>query len=368
MAGYPHYATENAAAAAKVSSCGPNQPGTQQVMEHDASHAFSKAGIAPPMTHLHPPTAASHTCRSGGRSRSAKENNMKIGFIGLGPMGSAMAHRLLTAGHDLSIWNRTPEKAQGLVAAGAALASTPAEAARAAEIVVSSVANDAALEAVILDKDGVAEGLAAGALHVSASTVSIALAARLAMEHAARGQQFVSAPVLGRPPAAEAGKLFIMAAGEAKAVARAEKVLDVIGQRIFRMGDRPEQANLAKLACNFLIFSTIEQFAEVFALVEKGGVDRAKIFELLTESFFTAPVHKNYGKLILDRAYDPGVKVTLGAKDTKLFLQAGEALSVPLPIASLLRDRFLTAMARGEADLDFTVIARQAAEQAGLVS
>ncbi len=291
---------------------------------------------------------------------------MKIGFIGLGPMGSAMAHRLIAAGHDLSIWNRTPEKAHGLVKAGARLADSPADAARPAEIVISSVANDAALETVILGKDGVADGLAAGALHVSASTVSVALAGRLAAEHAARGQHFVSAPVLGRPPAAEAGKLFVMAAGEAGAVLRAQTVLGEIGQRVFVVGELPGQANLAKLACNFLIFSTIEQFSEVFALVEKGGLDRAKFFELLTESFFTAPVHKNYGKLILDRAYEPGVKVTLGAKDTKLFLQAGEELSVPLPFASLLRDRFLSAVARGEADLDFTVIARQAAEQAGL--
>ncbi len=291
---------------------------------------------------------------------------MKIGFLGLGPMGNAMAHRLIAAGHELTVWNRTPQKAQGLVEAGATLANTPAEAARPAEIVITSLANDAALEEVVLGADGVADGLSEAALHVSASTVSMALVARLAEAHAARGQHFVSAPVLGRPPAAEAGKLFIMAAGEGEAVARAETVLNEIGQRVFVVGDKPEQANLAKLACNFLIFSTIEQFAEVFALVEKGGVDRAKIFELLTESFFTAPVHKNYGKLLLDRAYEPGVKVTLGAKDTKLFLQAGEELSVPLPFASLLRDRFVAAVARGEADLDFTVIARQAAEQAGL--
>lgn len=291
---------------------------------------------------------------------------MNIGFVGLGPMGSAMAHRLIAAGHDLSVWNRTPQKAHSLVEAGATLAETPADAARPAEIVISSLANDAALEAVILGDHGVADGLAAGALHVSASTVSVALVTRLAAAHAARGQHFLSAPVLGRPPAAEAGKLFIMAAGNADAVACAEPVLNEIGQRVFVVGERPEQANIAKLACNFLIFSTIEQFAEVFALVEKGGLDREKIFELLTESFFTAPVHKNYGKLILERAYEPGVKVTLGAKDTNLLLQAGEALSVPLPIASLLRDRFLSAVARGEAELDFTVIARQAAEQAGL--
>jgi 3-hydroxyisobutyrate dehydrogenase-like beta-hydroxyacid dehydrogenase len=291
---------------------------------------------------------------------------MRIGFVGLGPMGFAMAHRLVEAGHVLTVWNRTPEKARPLAEAGAAVAGTPAEAAGAAEIVISSVANDAALEAVTLGQQGIAAGLAKGALHVSASTVSMALVARLAAAHAARGQEFVAAPVLGRPPAAAAGKLFVMAAGDAAAIDRAAPVLERIGQRIFVMGARPEQANLAKLACNFLIFSTIEQFAEVFALAEKGGVDRTKIFELLTESFFNAPVHRNYGKQILDRAYEAGVKVTLGAKDTKLFLEAGESLAVPLPMASLVRDRFLAAVARGEADMDFTVIARQAAEQAGL--
>jgi len=277
-----------------------------------------------------------------------------------------MAHRLIGAGHALTVWNRTQDKTRPLAEAGARVADTPAEAASAAEIVVSSVANDAALEAVTMGPDGVVAGLAEGALHVSASTVSMALVKKIASAHAARGQDFVSAPVLGRPPAAEAGKLFIMAAGDASALVRAAPVFDVIGQRIFVLGAQPALANLAKLACNFLIFSTIEQFSEVFALVEKGGLDRAKIFELLTESFFTAPVHKNYGRQILDRSYEAGVKVTLGAKDTKLFLEAGEALCVPLPMASLIRDRFLAALARGEADMDFTVIARQAAEQAGL--
>lgn len=291
---------------------------------------------------------------------------MKIGFVGLGPMGSAMAQRLIEAGHGLTVWNRTADKTRPLAEAGADVAGTPAAAAAAAEIVISSVANDAALEAVTLGAEGIATGLAQGALHVSASTVSVALVASLAAAHAERGQDFVAAPVLGRPPAAVAGKLFIMAAGDAAALERARPVLERIGQRVFVMGARPEQANLVKLACNFLIFSTIEQFSEVFALVEKGGVDRAKTFELLTESFFTAPVHKNYGKQILDRAYEAGVNVRLGAKDTKLFLDAGEALAVPLPLASLVRDRFLAAVARGEADMDFTVIARQAAEQAGL--
>jgi 3-hydroxyisobutyrate dehydrogenase-like beta-hydroxyacid dehydrogenase len=291
---------------------------------------------------------------------------MDIGFVGLGPMGSAMAGVLLRHGHRLTVWNRTAERAEPLVAAGARRAGTPAEAAR-GDIVLTSVANDAAVESVVLGREGVADGLRASATHVSTSTISHALSERLAAAHEARGQRYIAAPVLGRPPAAAEGKLFVMAAGEAAAIADARPVLEQLGQRLFVVGERPTQANVLKLCCNFLIFTTIEQIAEVFALGEKSGLDRATIFEVLTESFFGAPVHRNYGKLILDRAYDPpGATVELGAKDTRLVLQAGEALSVPLPLASLVRDRFVSAVARGEAGLDFTVIARQAAEAGGL--
>ncbi|HTR16213.1 MAG TPA: NAD(P)-dependent oxidoreductase [Acetobacteraceae bacterium] len=287
--------------------------------------------------------------------------------MGLGPMGSAMALRLLQAGHSVQVWNRSPARMEPLVRDGATRAESAEAAAQGAEIVLSSLADDAAVDSVVLGPHGVVAGLAPGAVHLSASTISIGLSDRLAEAHARAGQVYVAAPVLGRPPAAAEGKLFVMAAGAAEAIARVRPVLEVIGQRLFVVGVRPSQANLLKLSCNFLIFSTIEQLAEVFALNEKGGLDRAKVFEVLTESFFGAPVHRNYGKLILDRAYDPpGAKVGLAAKDTKLLLQAGEALSVPLPIASLVRDRFLAAVARGEGDLDFTVIARQAAEDAGL--
>ncbi len=197
--------------------------------------------------------------------------------------------------------------------------------------------------------------------------ISHALSERLAEAHAARGQRYLAAPVLGRPLAAAEGKLFVMVAGDDATIRDARPVLEQLGQRLFVVGERPAQANILKLCCNFLIFTTIEQFAEVFALGEKSGLNRAKMFDVLTESFFNAPVHRNYGKMILDRAYDPpGGKVELGAKDTKLMLQAGEAFAVPLPLASLVRDRFLSAVARGEAELDFTVIARQVAEAAGV--
>ncbi|MBV8613906.1 MAG: NAD(P)-dependent oxidoreductase, partial [Acetobacteraceae bacterium] len=270
---------------------------------------------------------------------------MEIGFVGLGPMGSAMAGVLLRHGHRLTVWNRTAAKAEALVAAGARQAATPAEAAG-GDVVLTSVANDAAVESVALGPDGVIGGLRAGAIHVGTSTVSHALSERLGEEHAARGQRYVAAPVLGRPPAAAEGKLFVMAAGEAGAIADARPVLERLGQRLFVVGERPALASVLKLCCNFLIFTTIEQIAEVFALGEKSGLDRATIFEVLTGSFFTAPVHRNYGRLILERAYDPpGATVDLAVKDTRLVLQAGEALSVPLPLASLVRDRLLSAVA-----------------------
>ncbi|EPX56020.1 3-hydroxyisobutyrate dehydrogenase family protein [Cystobacter fuscus DSM 2262] len=292
---------------------------------------------------------------------------MKIGFIGLGAMGSAMAGHLLKAGHALTVWNRSPDKAAPLVEAGARRVASPAEAAAGAEVVISSLADDAAVEQVVLGEDGLARGLGAGAVHVGTSTISPKLSERLADAHARKGQGYVAAPVLGRPPAAAQGKLFVMAAGEAGAVATARPVLEGLGQRLFVVGETPAQAHLLKLCCNFLIFSTIEQLGEVFALTEKGGLDRARVFEVLTESFFSAPVHKNYGRLILERAYGPqGVPVTLAAKDTRLMLEAGEALSVPLPLASLVRDRWISARARGEQDLDFAVLARQIAQEAGL--
>ncbi len=292
---------------------------------------------------------------------------MRIGFVGLGPMGSRMAARLVSAGQEVTVWNRSKAKARDLVAIGATDARTPAEAAADADLVVSMVANDEAVQAVTLGPDGIADGLAPGALHVSSSTISVALAQRLDAEHADRGQGFVSATVLGRPPAAEAGKLFVMAAGDATAIERAKLVTDAIGQRLFVVGDQPWQSNLVKLCANFMIFSTIEQFGEVFALGEKAGIPEATIFEVLSNSFCSAPVHMNYGKLILERAFSPpGGPMALGMKDNDLLLEAGERFGASLPMASLLRDRFITSIARGDGELDFAALSRRAREDAGL--
>ncbi len=294
---------------------------------------------------------------------------MKLGFVGLGPMGVGMARRLLDAGHSLSVFNRTASRAASLVEAGARLADSPADASRDAEFVFSMLADDDAVQALALGQEGIADGLAPGAVHVSSSTISVALSRRLAEAHAARGQGYLSATVLGRPPAAAAGTLFVVLAGEADASERVRPALDAMGQRVFRLGGDPVQSNLLKLSLNFLIFSTIEQMGEVFALNEKGGVAPDAVFEVLTNSFFDAPVHRNYGQLIVDGRFElPGVPVTLAVKDTGLLLQAGDALGVPMPIGSLVRDRLLATVARGESGLDFTALSRRAREDAGLPS
>ncbi len=292
---------------------------------------------------------------------------MQIGFVGLGPMGEAMAARLLDAGHRLRVFNRTPARADALVAAGAERAASPAAASAQADIVFSMLADDNASEALTLGAEGIIAGLGRDRAHVSCSTISPALSRRFEQAHGERDQLYAAATVLGRPPAARAGELFIVLAGHPVARDRAAPPLGTLGQRVFDLGDDAGHANLVKLSLNFMIFSTIEQMAEMFALNEKGGVAPAALFDILTNSFFTAPVHRNYGRLIVERQFDPpGAAVPLAAKDNRLLLAAAEALSVPVPMASLLRDRFLAMTAGNQAGLDFAALSLRARLDAGL--
>ena len=291
---------------------------------------------------------------------------MKIGFIGLGQMGSAMAANLLKAGHDVTVYNRSRDKAEALVGEGAKIAATVAEACG-GEAVFTMLANDDALSAVVHGDGGLLASLVKGAIHISSSTISVALSERLTKEHAAVGQRFVSAPVFGRPEAAAAAKLFVAAAGEPGAIEAVTPLFEAIGQRTFVLGEEPKSANLVKLSGNFLIASVIESLGEAMALVEKGGVDRHQYLDLLTSTLFSAPVYKTYGGLIADRKFKPaGFAAPLGQKDIRLALAAGEALTVPLPLASLLRDRFLTLLAHGGEDLDWSAVGALAAKDAGL--
>jgi len=290
---------------------------------------------------------------------------MDVGFIGLGQMGAGMAANLVKAGYRVTVFNRTPARAAPLLAAGATAAEKLAEACR-GDAVITMVADDDALEAVVLGDAGLLVTLAPGALHVSASTISVALAERLTAAHAAHGQRFVSAPVFGRPEVAAAGKLFIVAAGPQDAVADARPLLDAMGQRTFVLSATPKAANLVKLSGNFLIACVLESLGEAMALVDRGGIDRHEYLELLTSTLFTAPLYKGYGALIADRRFEPaGFTVPLGQKDIRLALAAAEDLKVPLPIANLLRDRFLTVRAHGGDHLDWSAIGAVAARDAG---
>ncbi|WP_234730692.1 NAD(P)-dependent oxidoreductase [Acidocella facilis] len=288
---------------------------------------------------------------------------MKIGFIGLGQMGHGMAANLIKAGHEVTLYNRSREKAVGL---DAPIAATPGQAAAGKEMVFTMLANDAALEAVLHGPDGILAHLPQGGLHISCSTIAVATAEMLEKTHAKAGQRYLSAPVFGRPDAAAAAKLFIAAAGAKADIDAAQPLFDVIGQRSFVLSETPSHANLVKLSGNFLIVSVIEALGEALALVGKGGVDKAAYLELLTSTLFNAPVYKIYGQILLEQKFSPpGFAAPLGQKDIRLVLQAAEALNVPLPLASLLRDRFLTLMANGGEKLDWAAIGALAAKDSG---
>jgi len=290
---------------------------------------------------------------------------MNVGFIGLGRMGAGMVANLLKAGHHVTVYNRTPEKAAALVAQGAKAAALVSDASR-GEAVITMLTNDDAVESVTFGKDGIVHSLPAGAIHVSSSTISVALSEKLAEAHARAGQRFVSAPVFGRPDAAAAGKLFIVAAGEPAAVAAAAPLFEAMGQKTFVLSESPKAANLVKLSGNFLIASVIESLGEALALVAKGGVDQRQYLEMLTTTLFNAPVYKTYGGLIAGGIFEPaGFAAPLGQKDIRLTLAAAEDLRVPMPLASLLRDRFLTLLAHGGDNLDWSAIGGLAAKDAG---
>lgn len=292
---------------------------------------------------------------------------MKVAFIGLGNMGHPMAQNLLKAGHQLSVWNRTQEKGKDLAAAGARLAENPAEAVHDAEVAITMLADDAAVEAALFGDDGILKSLPKGAVHVSSSTISVALSERMKHEHQKHGQKYLGAPVFGRPDAAAAAKLFVVVAGANDVIERCQPLFSALGQRTFVMGSEPEMANVVKLSGNFLIATVLESLSEALALVRKSGVDQRQYFEFLTNSLFTAPVYKTYGGLIVDQKFEPaGFKMTLGLKDVRLALAAGDSKNVPLPIANVIRDHFLAGLANGMADKDWSAISQVVAQSAGL--
>ena len=291
---------------------------------------------------------------------------MEVGFIGLGHMGSGMAANLLRAGHEVTVYNRNAGKRRPLLALGAREAATVAEAC-AAEVVITMLADDEALRQVALAAEGIVAALREGGTHISMSTVSVELTRRLAQAHGQARQKLVAAPVFGRPEMAAAAKLFIVAAGAPGALSACQPLFDAMGQRTFQLGSEPAGASLVKLAGNFMIAATIETLAEALALVGKGGIDPMSFVELLTSTLFPAPAYRTYGALIAERKFEPaGFAAPLGHKDVRLLLEASNTLHVPMPVASLLNDRFQRLIARGGESLDWSAIGELAAEDAGL--
>ena len=290
---------------------------------------------------------------------------MKVGFIGLGAMGSAMASNLVAAGHAVTVWNRSETATQPLASLGAKVAKTPDRAAQ-GDVLCSMLANDQAVREVFLDS-GLLDAMGPGTLHVNHATISVALAQQLAAEHARRGLAYVAAPVFGRPDMAAAARLNILAAGAPAAIDRVRPLLEAMGSRVWPLGEAPERANVAKIAGNFMLATAIESMAEATALTRAHGVSAADFLEVMTSTLFAAPAYQGYGKLIAEQRFKPaGFPLPLGLKDVELALTAGGAARVPLPFAGVLRDSLLEALAAGDAELDWSALALVAARRAHL--
>ncbi len=287
-------------------------------------------------------------------------------MIGLGKMGSGIARSLLRAGHEVTVYNRTRNKSQELAGDGAKIAESPADAAQNCEAALTMLSDDSAVEQTALGDDGIASTLARDAVHIGSSTVSTRLAQRLVTEHEKRGQRYLSAPVFGRPEAAEAKKLLVVAGGPAKLVERCQPVFEAMGRQTFVAGEEPWQANAVKLCGNFMIASMIESFGEAYSTLRKARVERELFLDVMS-ALFGSPVYSNYGRIIAEEQFEPaGFALKLGLKDIRLLLETAQDCVSPMPVASVIRDHFLAAMAAGQADSDWASLARTAARYAGL--
>ncbi len=290
---------------------------------------------------------------------------MKIGFIGLGQMGAGIAGNLIKAGHELTVWNCSPEPAKELAAQGATVAKTPVEAMQ-GEVLFSMLASDQAIQEVGLDA-ALLDKAAKGLVHANLATISPSFARALAAAHESRGLGYVATPVFGRPDAAVSAKMVVLAAGADDDFARIEPLLAQIGRRTVRIGVEPEKANLFKIAGNFMIMSAVETMGEAFALLKKGGVDANLFLDTMTEGLFAAPIYKNYGKQILTEDYEPaGFYLKLGLKDATLVRDAAKELSVSMPILDLVREQYEAGMKKGWSEKDWASIAQLSLEKAGL--
>ena len=292
---------------------------------------------------------------------------MKVAFIGLGRMGQAMARRLLAAGHDLVVWNRTPDRLGELLDMGATMADSVAQVATLGVPVITMLSDDDALAQVAHGPGGLIANLPAGGVHIAMGTHRSDTIRRLTAAHAEAGQILVAAPVLGRPTAVAAGQLGIIAAGPGDAIAQAQPLFDAIGRRTFPAGSDPASASLLKLTNNMVLACAIEVMGEAFSLVEKSGADPETLRDVLTEGVFSCPAYTGYSRAIVDRSWDTvGFTATLALKDVDLALATGAANGVPLPSAEVCRDRLSRAIADGDAGRDWIVMALAQARASGL--
>lgn len=290
---------------------------------------------------------------------------MEVGFLGTGRMGKAMAANLLKAGHRVRAWDKSPEPLHELERAGADIAANAADAVR-GDAVISMLPNDAALREGFLAGD-LLKRARGGLVSVNMGTVSLDCVDELVAAHDEHNIPYVAATVFGRPDVAAAGSLAIMAAGDAAAIDRVQPLFDAMGQKTHRVGPEARHANIAKIAGNLMVASAIEAIAEAAALLRKYRMSAPDVLDVIITSLFNVPVYQGYGRAIGGRQYvPPGFDLVLGMKDVNLALKAGEQANVPLPFASVLRDAFLDAIANGDADKDWSAIARVAARKAGL--
>ncbi|MDH0747096.1 NAD(P)-dependent oxidoreductase [Pseudomonas sp. GD03842] len=281
---------------------------------------------------------------------------MNIGFIGLGNMGQAIAANLIKGGHTVQVWNRSPDAARPLVELGAHAVADPGEA-FAAEVVFSMLADDKALRAVLLDS-GLLPRLKGPLIHVNLATIAVDFADELAELHRAQGIDYIAAPVLGRPNVAAAGQLNILAAGPAQAIDKVQPLLDLIGRKTWRLGEKASAANTMKLATNFLLVAAVEAMGEAAVLVSRHGLKPADLVDLVSNTIFTGPVYSGYGALIGERRYEPAAfKAVLGLKDVDLILAAARQVNVTLPGAEVVQGHLREAVAEGDGEKDLAVLA-----------
>jgi 3-hydroxyisobutyrate dehydrogenase-like beta-hydroxyacid dehydrogenase len=303
---------------------------------------------------------------------SKDQTSSRVGFVGLGQMGTAMAANLAAAGRRVIAYIRHPEQAEKLAALGLE-PTTDFTDLFDCEVVISMLPDDAAVREIVFGReevglDGLAEGLRPGSIHLSMSTISTAAASELASEHALNGQGYVAAPVFGNPDAAKARQLYIVAAGAPGDIERCRPLFDGLGQQTFVIGGDPGQANLIKLLGNMMTATALEVLGEIVAVFRKRGHDAAPFLEILTSTMFGGRAHKIYSAKILAERYAPGFRLPLALKDVRLALAEADGVGVPMPSVEVVRDRMTTGIARGYGDLDWTALGLIAAEEAGLHS